>query len=83
MTAVPPASSPRSSFLLGLDSSTPTAPAPASRPPVTSTHPRLPHRHTTQHTSRRGAPVARVGSSFPAVSIPSNPSPTPFDHLPS
>lgn len=79
---VPPASSPRSSFLLGLDSSAPTAPTPAPRPPVTTTH--LPlafarlHRHTTQHTSR--ALVARVGSSFPLVSVPSI-LPTPYLHL--
>lgn len=62
MTA-PPASSPRSSFLLGLDSSAPTAPAPTpgpTSPPPTCA--RL-HRHTTQHTSQ--ALVARVGSSFP------------------
>ncbi|KAF6114110.1 high mobility group AT-hook 1 [Phyllostomus discolor] len=57
-------------------------PPPCLQTPVTSTHLRLPHRHTTQHTSRCGAPVARVGSRFPSVSIPSNPSlPTHFHSL--
>lgn len=61
---MPPASSLRSRFLLGLDSSAPTAP-----PPPPATHLRRLHRHTTQHTSR--ALVARVGNSFPLVLIPS------------
>ncbi|KAM7136907.1 high mobility group protein HMG-I/HMG-Y isoform 2-T3 [Molossus nigricans] len=75
----PPASSPRSSFLLGLDSSAPTAPAPTpgpTSPPPTCA--RL-HRHTTQHTSQ--ALVARVGSNFPLVSVPRSPSPTHMHSL--
>lgn len=72
--AVPPASSSRSSFLLGLDSSAPTAPLPLPPGPhITATYLRL-HRHTTQHTSRCRALVAQVGSSFPLVSDPSDPS---------
>ncbi|XP_070441952.1 high mobility group protein HMG-I/HMG-Y isoform X2 [Equus przewalskii] len=64
---------PRSSFLLGLDSSAPLPrPPPLSPGPRVTTHLR-PRHHTTQHTSRCGAPVARVGSSFPLVSVPNNP----------
>lgn len=68
---VPPASSLRSRFLLGLDSSAPTAPPPSPWPPPPTCA--YLHRHTTQHTSR--ALVARVGNSFPLVSVPGPPSP--------
>lgn len=74
----PPASSLRSRFLLGLDSSAPTAPPP---PPATTTHPRPPAPpHYTAHQPGPGGPSGEFSFGFgPQHPSPSRASPQPPD----
>lgn len=79
MTA-PPASSPRSSFLLGLDSSAPTAPAPTPGPH--HRHPPAPACTATLQSTPARPWWPEWGAVFLRSRFPATPPPT-CTHLPS